>query len=87
MLSQKDKIESDVLPAEITESQVLPEDLGEKEIPMDLKSVVEIAESQAIIRAMQKAAFNKSKCAELLGIDRKTLYNKINAYGIKNMIK
>ncbi|GAB4383222.1 MAG: sigma-54 dependent transcriptional regulator [Salibacteraceae bacterium] len=47
-----------------------------------LREVAERAERQAIIAALKKTNFNKSKTAELLAVDRKTLYNKINAYGI-----
>jgi len=48
----------------------------------DLKSVTERAEKNAILAALKKYQFNKTKVAEALEIDRKTLYNKINAYGI-----
>jgi len=48
----------------------------------DLKSITERAEKRAIIAALKKYQFNKTKVAEALEIDRKTLYNKINAYGI-----
>jgi len=39
-------------------------------------------EKQQIINALQKANGNKTKAAQLLKIDRKTLYNKISQYGI-----
>lgn len=48
----------------------------------DLKSVAQNAEYQRIIQALQQARYNKSKAAELLGVDRKTLYNKLKAYNI-----
>lgn len=48
----------------------------------DLKSVAQNAEYQRIIQALQQVRYNKSKAAELLGIDRKTLYNKLKAYNI-----
>jgi two-component system response regulator HydG len=48
----------------------------------DLKTVAQNAEYQRIIQALQQARYNKSKAAELLGIDRKTLYNKLKAYNI-----
>ena len=35
-----------------------------------------------IKRALQEAGNNKTRAAQLLGIDRKTLYNKLKAYGI-----
>ena len=48
-----------------------------------LKSVSGHAERQAIIDVLEKTGFNKTKAAELLNIDRKTLYNKLKAYDIK----
>jgi len=48
-----------------------------------LKSVTSTAERQAIIDVLEKTGFNKSKAAEVLKIDRKTLYNKLKAYDIK----
>jgi two-component system, NtrC family, response regulator HydG len=38
------------------------------------------AEYQLIVETLKKTKFNKSKAAELLQINRKTLYNKLNAY-------
>lgn len=49
----------------------------------DLKSVAEMAEKNAILHTLRKTGFNKSKTAELLKIDRKTLYNKMKAYQIE----
>lgn len=39
-------------------------------------------ERQRILEALQQAKYNKSKAAQLLGVDRKTLYNKIKQYGL-----
>ncbi len=40
-------------------------------------------EQERIRRALAAAGGNKSQAAKLLGIDRKTLYNKIHLYGIE----
>ena len=42
----------------------------------------EEAEKQQIIEALKQTGYNKSRAAQLLGIDRKTLYNKLKLYGI-----
>ncbi len=52
-----------------------------KEInPMTLKSASIDAEYETILEALKKVNFNKSKAAQLLNIDRKTLYNKMKEY-------
>ena len=40
-------------------------------------------EEEQIRRALAMAGGNKSQAAKLLGIDRKTLYNKLHLYGIE----
>ena len=42
----------------------------------------EETEKQLIINALRQTGNNKSKAAVLLGVDRKTLYNKLKAYNI-----
>ena len=49
----------------------------------NLKSAAQDAEYELIMQTLQKAKFNKSKTAELLGVDRKTLYNKLKKFGIE----
>lgn len=45
-----------------------------------LKGTAARAEYEAILSALQRVNFNKSKAAELLNIHPKTLYNKIKSY-------
>lgn len=42
------------------------------------------AEPREIIEALEKTSWNKAKAARLLGIDRKTIYRKIEKYKIKD---
>lgn len=48
----------------------------------DLKLLNETNEREMIQKTLQKVKYNKSKAAKLLNIDRKTLYSKIERYGI-----
>ncbi len=43
----------------------------------------EEAEKSRILEALRQTNQNKSRAAQLLGIDRKTLYNKLKLYGIQ----
>ena len=62
----------------------LPEELTTDPIsaPVNIQLKNESHECEMIKRALQEAGNNKTRAAQLLGIDRKTLYNKLKAYGI-----
>jgi len=48
----------------------------------DLKEAKEIIEEELIKEALNRADFNKSKAAELLGYSRKTLYTKLEKHNL-----
>lgn len=52
----------------------------------DLKSVALGAEYDLIIKVLKDVNFNKSKAAQILNIDRKTLYNKMKAYNMEEKL-
>ena len=89
LLTPSGKINAKVLPWEIANSyvhqpsaennlqqgnnNVIPKDL-------DLKDAAAKAEYDTIMNVLKDVNFNKTKAAEILKIDRKTLYNKIKIY-------
>jgi len=91
LLTPSGKINSKALPWEITQS-IMQADLrvngtqdnsvsknaGFKEV--DLKDAAAKAEYDMIMNVLKEVNFNKTKAAEILKIDRKTLYNKIKIY-------
>ena len=51
-----------------------------QKISLDLKDSASKAEYETIMHVLKEVNFNKTKAAEVLRIDRKTLYNKIKSY-------
>jgi len=82
LLTTGESIEADSLPQEIIQANGATVNVGsllEDNVGL-LKSIAGSAERQVIIEVLEKVNYNKSKAAELLKIDRKTLYNKIKQY-------
>ncbi len=82
LLTTGDEVLVDSLPPEIIHGSVDDNGLPVDEGKGVLKSIAGSAERQAIIEVLEKVAYNKSKAAEQLNIDRKTLYNKLKLYNI-----
>lgn len=86
LLAQTDKVTLECLPEEIKSpvyfDQSEPASQEEQGEPSNLKSVSKIAEREAIISVLEKTGYNKTKAADVLNIDRKTLYNKMKSYNI-----
>ncbi len=79
LLAQDDFIHHDNLSEELI-AAVTPK--SEPSVAPSLQLHNGDEERQRILEALQQAKYNKSKAAQLLGVDRKTLYNKIKQYGL-----
>ncbi len=53
----------------------------------DLKVAASHAEYETIMNVLKQVNYNKSKAAEILKIDRKTLYNKIKGYEAQKQVE
>jgi two-component system response regulator HydG len=76
-------------PGEVAQVNALPDEMmiavNQQTMPgssSDLKAVTEQNEKALITETLIKARHNKSKAAKMLNIDRKTLYSKMERYGI-----
>jgi two-component system response regulator HydG len=99
LLSSSGKISTNVLPWEIIGKPFIPvQDTvppvnGETTAPgrlqpiTDLKDAASHAEYETIMTVLKQVKFNKTKAAQVLKIDRKTLYNKIRHYEESNTLK
>ncbi|MGA9648629.1 sigma-54-dependent transcriptional regulator [Pedobacter sp.] len=77
-------------PGDIAQVNALPDEMtiavNQQTLPgssSDLKAVNEQNEKTLIAETLIKAKYNKSKAAKMLNIDRKTLYAKMERYGIE----
>ena len=99
LLSMSGKITANVLPWEIIGKPFIP--VHNAPPPMhgeiiapgrlqpipDLKDAASHAEYETIMSVLKQVKFNKTKAAQVLKIDRKTLYNKIRNYEEMNSVK
>jgi two-component system response regulator HydG len=95
LLSEGTEITIKTLPLEISNFKVTAYELNGngqytapaaevKEAPKhDLKNAALGAEHETILKVLREVNFNKTKAAEILNIDRKTLYNKMKAINLK----
>ena len=58
--------------------------LSQSNLPFNLRQVREIAEAQAIQRALEHTNHNIAKASDLLGVSRPTLYDLLSKYDLKS---
>ncbi|MBX2964026.1 MAG: sigma-54-dependent Fis family transcriptional regulator [Cyclobacteriaceae bacterium] len=83
LLTRETEIKMDVLPQDFViavRTSKLESSLHDKH---DLKALQERQERELIVRTLEEVRYNKAKAARLLNIDRKTLYLKMEKYGIQ----
>lgn len=82
LLSTHAQIGIETIPMEMVEAVSIKEEVMNDE-GYDLKALQEKNEKEKIIQILKEVKYNKSKAARTLNIDRKTLYLKMEKYGIE----
>ena len=80
LMADSDAIGPGLLPAEIVGGAAAAG--GHGTLREKCGGILEVSERQMILEALEKTGQNRTRAAELLGIGRRTLQNKIRAYGI-----
>jgi two-component system response regulator HydG len=92
LLTEGDVVQTKALPLEIsTYSKIsafenaieTASSTAVKEKRVDLKNAALEAEYETILKVLKDVKFNKTKAAQILNIDRKTLYNKMKAINLE----
>jgi two-component system, NtrC family, response regulator HydG len=84
LLTEEEWVGIQALPGEMIMAARNPVSKPQPAEPIyDLKALQETQEREMIIKTLQEVRYNKSKAARILNIDRKTLYLKMEKYGIE----
>lgn len=91
LLSDGDLVQIKALPLEIsnfsksfnTAEPANLNGLAKNQNKRDLKNAAQEAEYETILQVLKEVKFNKTKAAQILNIDRKTLYNKMKAINLE----
>ncbi len=63
-----------------TDLELVPSQQPERTLPLNLKEVREVAERDAVVRALAHSSSNLAQASRLLGISRPTLYNLLKKF-------
>ncbi len=86
ILCKKDRIEKDDLPDFLKEIKpCFPVSFSTKRKIAPLKEALKSSEREIIENALRECGGNKKKAAQILGINRTTLYNKMRELGISDI--
>ncbi|HEU5148535.1 MAG TPA: helix-turn-helix domain-containing protein, partial [Chryseosolibacter sp.] len=83
LLTPDETVTLSALPQEMIENMRAMETKEKTAGVYDLKALQEVQEREMILKTLQEVRYNKSKAARILNIDRKTLYLKMDKYGIQ----
>jgi len=84
LLTTSDEVTMNAIPSEMAAGVKGVQAVKETYPPIyDLKLLQEAQEKEMIIKTLHEVRYNKSKAARILNIDRKTLYLKMEKYGIE----
>ncbi len=79
LLSEKETIGHDQLPPELCKVEPSPQNSSLK---TKIDGISRVTEKQMIVDALNRTNQNRTRAAELLGISRRTLQNKLKEYGL-----
>ena len=84
VLSGGGTIDLEHLPEDIVRASAAVRDVGEKSNVGSLAAVLKQAEREHLLKALAVAGGKRTRAAELLGISRKNLWEKLRAHGISD---
>lgn len=83
IMSEDKTLHSRLLPSEIAGTDHVPTEVQEEASPEEMPSLDEL-EKEHIQRVLRRTNGNKKKSAEILGVDRSTLYARLKRYKKQN---
>jgi DNA-binding NtrC family response regulator len=82
VMAKSDELTADLIPARILEAAGAAADAGSQAFPIHLGMTLDAVEKEFIRMTLASTAGNKKEAAAILGISRRTLYDKLKKYGM-----